>query len=157
MSAVIFYHLSRDKHHKPQRYEISWRILELLSYKTSNFFFVFFSDWCQAHVQDLGTDCITLSVHPSFQCSFAQTHSNTAIWTCLVDPPGSVEGVFQFPGVQHKQTRERWSCQIYWFPTTAALTGLTQMLLQTHRVGSDGGAGQLYLLWLHETGRSFRS
>lgn len=41
MSAVVFYHLSGDKCHKPQRSEISWRILELLSYKTSKFFYFF--------------------------------------------------------------------------------------------------------------------
>lgn len=97
------------------------------------FFFLFFPspNWCQANAQDLGTGCITLSVHPSLQSSFAQTCSNAAIWTCLVDPPGSVRGVSQFPGVRHKQTGERWSCQGYWFPTTAALTGSTQRLLQT--------------------------
>lgn len=119
--------------------------------------FFFFPDWCQAHMRDPGTGCITLSVHPSLQSSFTQKHGNTSIWTCLIDPPGSVEGVFQLPGVGHKQTRERWSCQRYWFPTTASLTGSTQKFLQTHRVGSDGRAVQLCLLWLHETGRDFWS
>lgn len=91
----------------------------------------------------------------SFSRSETQQHCDLN----LIDPLESVKvgGAFQFPGVRHKQTRERWSLQRYWFPTTAALTGSTQKFLQTHRVGSDGGAVQLDLLWLHERAQLTRA
>lgn len=79
-------------------------------------------------MQDLGTGYITLSVHPSLQSSFTQKCSNTAIWTCLMDPPGSVQGGSQEFDInrqekddpardsdslqqQHWQDRHRSSCR----------------------------------------------
>lgn len=71
---------------------------------------------------------------------------------CILNLSG-VSGVFQCPRVRRKQTRERWSCQRYRFPTTSGLTRVTQELPQIHPLSSDRGAVQLYLLWLHKRGR----
>lgn len=87
-SCYIFYHLWGDKCHKPQRPQISWRIL-LISYLTWKvFFFIFLPDICKT------MEWVALPLVFILLCRrvFAQKSGSTAIWTCLIDSPGSVEG-----------------------------------------------------------------
>lgn len=103
-------------------------------------------------MQDCGKGCVTLGFHPPPPSCFAQRRSDAAFWTCLEsagffsvqeldgnrqekdDPAKDTDSV------QHQVWQER-----------------RRSSPRLHPVSSDRGAVQLYLLWLHETGRSSRS